>query len=124
MPILFYDGHCALCQRSVRILARIDTHRRLQFAPLGGSTASHHHITDPPSGNTAVYLDDLGHTHRYADAPLRAARDTRTLLGRLATLALILPRPLRTSIYNAIAKRRRNTPPTSCVIPTDPRFLN
>lgn len=38
-PIVFFDGECGLCDRSVRFLLRIDKRKRLLFAPLQGQTA-------------------------------------------------------------------------------------
>lgn len=38
--IVFYDGHCALCHRSVRWLLDHDPYQRLLFAPLQGATAA------------------------------------------------------------------------------------
>ncbi|MCX8072193.1 MAG: DUF393 domain-containing protein [Candidatus Binatia bacterium] len=38
--IVFYDGECGLCQRSVRWLLDHDPYQRLVFAPLQGATAA------------------------------------------------------------------------------------
>ena len=38
-PVLFYDGTCGLCNRSVRLLLRLDRHARLRFAPLQSELA-------------------------------------------------------------------------------------
>lgn len=38
--IVFYDGECGLCQRSVRWLLDHDPYQRLAFAPLQGRTAA------------------------------------------------------------------------------------
>jgi predicted DCC family thiol-disulfide oxidoreductase YuxK len=38
-PVLFFDGHCYLCNESVRLLLKLDRHRRLRYAPLQGETA-------------------------------------------------------------------------------------
>lgn len=37
--LLFYDGQCGLCDRTVQLLLRIDKHQRFAFAPLQGTTA-------------------------------------------------------------------------------------
>jgi predicted DCC family thiol-disulfide oxidoreductase YuxK len=37
--IVFYDGHCGLCNRVVRWLVRIDRQALLHYAPLEGDTA-------------------------------------------------------------------------------------
>jgi len=38
-PVLFFDGECGLCNRSVRFLLRMDRHGRLKFAPLQSDLA-------------------------------------------------------------------------------------
>lgn len=38
--IVFYDGECGLCQRSIRWLLDHDPYQRLLFAPLQGATAA------------------------------------------------------------------------------------
>jgi predicted DCC family thiol-disulfide oxidoreductase YuxK len=38
-PVLFFDGECGLCNRSVRFLLRMDRNGRLHFAPLQSDLA-------------------------------------------------------------------------------------
>lgn len=37
--ILFYDGECVLCNRSIHLAIRLDRHARLRHAALQGATA-------------------------------------------------------------------------------------
>jgi predicted DCC family thiol-disulfide oxidoreductase YuxK/protein-S-isoprenylcysteine O-methyltransferase Ste14 len=37
-PIIFFDGNCGLCQRSVRTVIQLDAGETFRFAPLGGKT--------------------------------------------------------------------------------------
>ncbi len=37
--LIFFDGECPLCHRSVRHIIEIDVHKRFVFAPLKGETA-------------------------------------------------------------------------------------
>lgn len=46
--LLFYDGQCGLCDRTVQLLLRIDKHQRFAFAPLQGATAQTHLKNLPP----------------------------------------------------------------------------
>ena len=39
-PVVFYDGACGLCQRSVRFLLLADRRKCLGFASLQGRTAA------------------------------------------------------------------------------------
>ncbi len=58
--IVFYDGDCGLCQRSVQWLMRHDRAGRLVYAPLGGETATAAlaNITLPPNLDSIVFYDD------------------------------------------------------------------
>jgi predicted DCC family thiol-disulfide oxidoreductase YuxK len=38
-PIVFFDGVCGLCDRTVKWLLKVDRQRSLRFAPLQGETA-------------------------------------------------------------------------------------
>jgi predicted DCC family thiol-disulfide oxidoreductase YuxK len=38
--VVLYDGGCALCQRSVRLLNSLDRHARLSYAPLDAKWSS------------------------------------------------------------------------------------
>lgn len=106
-PIVFYDGVCGLCNRSVKWIVKRDHQRRFRFAPLQGETAKQHL---PPLGNdpdqwSVVLLDDEG-LHERSDAALRIARGLGGLWGMLGSLLLLIPRPCRDWGYRQIAKRR------------------
>lgn len=36
--VVFYDGDCGLCQRSVAAIVKVDSKKELFFAPLNGVT--------------------------------------------------------------------------------------
>ena len=38
--LVFYDEECPLCNKAVRYILDIDTHKRFAFAPLSGETAA------------------------------------------------------------------------------------
>src|SRR6478736_4952024 len=59
--IVFYDGVCGLCARSVQVLVRLDRGRAFHYAPLQGTTAdaARARFRDfPQSLDTVVYLED------------------------------------------------------------------
>ncbi len=49
MYLIFFDGECALCNRSVRFVLAKDKKKRFYFAPLGGETAKQMGITEMES---------------------------------------------------------------------------
>jgi predicted DCC family thiol-disulfide oxidoreductase YuxK len=104
--IVFYDGVCGLCQGFVRFLFKRDDLGIFQFAPLQGATAAEQlPALDDDERNWSVMLSDETGIHQRSDASLR----TVSRLGgiwALARLLLIVPRPIRDSIYQAIARHR------------------
>ena len=109
--ILFFDGNCALCHRSVRYLIHTDTSKRLYFAPLQGLTAQA--ILAPEerqSLQTVIYRRGAAdgsviHWLR-SDAVLLALIDTGSNWRYLARLLHYLPRRMRDWCYDRIANKR------------------
>lgn len=106
-PILFFDGACGLCTRSVQWALRHDRRGVLRFAPLRGQTfaALGTAGTQPPKVDSAVLAVDGAFLIR-SDAVLGLLK---ALGGRWAVLAAagrIIPRPLRDWAYDRVARRR------------------
>jgi len=105
-PILFYDGECGFCQRTVQWALRHDRHRRLWFAPLQGTT----YRSLAPAGapvdlSTIVFLAPQGMRMRSS-----AIVALLTALGgawrALGVLLWLVPRPVRDAGYGFVARRR------------------
>lgn len=63
--ILFYDGECVLCNRSVHLAVRLDRHARLRHAALQGATAKRLlGDLDPEELMQGVTLYDQGRVFR------------------------------------------------------------
>jgi predicted DCC family thiol-disulfide oxidoreductase YuxK len=126
--IIFFDGVCNLCNRSVDFLIRRDKRNRLLFAPLQGEMAKRMiPALNADNFSTFIYCED-GRYYSRSSAAIRA-------LGRLSPLwslvkvFLLLPPFLRDAIYNYIAKNRYNWfgKKETCRIPTPDereKFLN
>ena len=105
-PILFYDGACGLCDRSVRWIMQRDRAQRIRFAPLQGKTYADLGHTDKPDDlSTIVALID-GELLTRSDAALAIGRELGGLWKLLARLASIVPRPVRDACYRLIARHR------------------
>ncbi|HET8632958.1 MAG TPA: DCC1-like thiol-disulfide oxidoreductase family protein [Gemmatimonadales bacterium] len=135
MPILFYDGRCGLCARSVHwVLAHERADRSLRFAPLQGRIAA-----AALAGEAALATPDSVVWHEPGadgDPPLTLVKSDAVLrvwlyVGgpwRLAAwLGRPIPRVLRDRIYDLVARHRhRLSPGPACLVPTPtqrPRFL-
>jgi predicted DCC family thiol-disulfide oxidoreductase YuxK len=105
-PVLFFDGECGLCNRSVRWLLARDRRRVLHFAPLQGRMAAQKLVVLPSDyKDWAVALWDEDGIHYESDAMLRAVAHLGGL-WRLARLLLIIPRVIRNGVYRFVARNR------------------
>jgi predicted DCC family thiol-disulfide oxidoreductase YuxK len=106
---LFYDGHCGLCQRSVRlILAEDATGSAFRFAPLQGETFQ---ALVPPKEREALPLSLVVQTEK--GALLTRSSGVLHILQRLggvwrllAGLVVLLPASLRDRLYDGVARIR------------------
>ncbi len=116
--IVFYDGDCGLCQKSISFLAKIDKKKELYFAPLNGDTYKEK-FKSSSNLSTVVFYN-----HTVISLKSEAIIEVCKSLGgikRLAVLLRIFPLKFRDMIYDLIADRRKNV---SCVIfAKDQRFL-
>jgi predicted DCC family thiol-disulfide oxidoreductase YuxK len=114
-PVLIYDVDCAFCQRSVRLLARLDRRQRFRFstraAEYGRGILQAHPWLHQEDSLILVTADDV---YIRSDAVIRAA----AALGgpwRLLKAALVVPRPLRDGAYRIVARLRRRFAREICV---------
>lgn len=116
--IVFYDGDCGLCQRSIAFLSKIDTKKELIFAPLNGET---YQMFFKGSSNLSTVVF---YNHEKISVKSEAILEVCKSLGgikKMATLLRIFPLKFRDMVYDLIANRRKNV---SCIIlPKDKRFL-
>ncbi|MFA6236200.1 MAG: DUF393 domain-containing protein [Bacteriovorax sp.] len=119
MNIVFYDGDCGLCQRSIRFLVSADRKKQLLFAPLNGE-AYKKIYGEIQSPLTTVVFHNTGRTFEKSNAFLEICR----LIGGKFTFFYffkIVPRFIRDFVYDAIAARRKMI---SCtLLSKDERFL-
>ncbi|HLK16196.1 MAG TPA: DCC1-like thiol-disulfide oxidoreductase family protein [Fimbriimonadaceae bacterium] len=119
-PIVFYDGDCGLCARSVQFVLKRDKESRFRFAPLQGATAER--LIGPPQGKpeawTFTLLDESGVYDRSTGA-LKILQHLKWG-AFLPALGLLIPRPLRDLVYRGIARVRYRIwgRANSCLLPT------
>ena len=125
--VLFFDGDCAFCSKSVRQVVRFDKHARVSFAPLQGKLAAEmgfarHAAAD--DGTMVLLRESDGQVFTRSAALIELAR----ALGggwRIFTLARFIPKPLRDRVYRWIADHRYlfKGKSDACSLP-DPELLN
>ncbi|TAE31167.1 MAG: DUF393 domain-containing protein [Candidatus Kapaibacterium sp.] len=110
--IVFFDGVCHLCHGAVNLLLRIDSRKRLYYAPLQGASyqelCTQHPLQTlphPASLATIVFLTDDGRIFTKSDAAVRIG----ACLGgvyRLALVLLLVPRFFRDALYDWVSGNR------------------
>lgn len=106
-PIVFMDGECALCTRAARTIARLDKAEEFRICPIQtplGRAILCHYDMNPGDPATWLYLEN-GVAHGSMEGVVRAGRRMGGI-ARLTALLLILPRPVRDSLYNCIVRTR------------------
>jgi predicted DCC family thiol-disulfide oxidoreductase YuxK len=120
-PILFFDGHCGVCTRSVQWLLKRDRSGELRFASLQGSTYASLDVAGKPQDLSTAVLFESGVLHTQSTAVLRALVSIGGVWSFVGRMLLIVPRLIRDPIYRAVAIRRNTLLSTSssCPIPTE-----
>jgi len=103
--IIFFDDDCLLCNKTVLFLLKRDTHKTLQFAPIGGDTFQALNLeTISANKNTVIFF-------KSGKISLRSTAILKTLSHlpfpwKLATIFTIIPKPIRDFFYRYVAKNR------------------
>lgn len=107
--LIFYDGHCGLCHRAVKLALRQDPDgNRFRFAPLEGSTLRRRLTPDAIDqlSDSLVVLPSDGPLLQQSDAVLRILDEIGggwRILGRICAR---VPRSLRDLVYRFVARVR------------------
>ncbi|BDC50847.1 hypothetical protein F183_A31630 [Bryobacterales bacterium F-183] len=125
--ILYYDGHCGLCHRSVQFVLKHDPDgSRFRFAPLQSESFTR----NIPAATRAQLPDSVviwtpdRRALTQSDAVLHMLRRLGGIWAIFAALGRLIPRPLRNWMYARIAAIRHRLfakPEAAC--PLMPRNL-
>ena len=105
-PILFYDGACGLCARTVQWCLRHDRRRVLCFAPLQGRTYAALPDSTKPTGLETMVLSDGDGLHVRSRAVVRMLGHIGGGWSVVGALGRLVPRYLGDAGYNFVARRR------------------
>lgn len=107
MPIVLYDGGCALCARAVRFIVPRDARGRFQFRSLQDPDTrawlARHGPGELP--DSLIFIGE-GRLLFRGDAALAICRELRAPWPWLGHLFALLPRAARDALYDAVARRR------------------
>jgi predicted DCC family thiol-disulfide oxidoreductase YuxK len=118
--LVFYDGNCGFCSRSIRILHSLDHKDRIHFAPLGGETATLHGVASDFNADTAIVIRLSDHRKfEKSAAALQCLRALGGIPSCVASLLSFIPGRLRDRFYDLIARHRHRlfSPDHICDIP-------
>jgi predicted DCC family thiol-disulfide oxidoreductase YuxK len=119
--VLFFDGECGFCTRSVRWVYHLDEKGRVVFAPLQGESAKELGLLGyaEKGGGSMVILRELdGKTFLKSEALIELGRTLGGLWRLLAVLFSIFPKRLRDGVYDLVAKNRYRLS-GACVLPDE-----
>jgi predicted DCC family thiol-disulfide oxidoreductase YuxK len=119
--IVVFDGVCCLCAHGLKFLLAHERDHVLRFAAAqsaAGRELLRRHGFDPQDLKTFVFIKE-GVVYVRSDGALEVARHLR-LPWRMFRLLRLLPRRLRDSIYDLVARNRYRWfgKQESCIVPS------
>lgn len=121
--ILFYDGECGLCTRSVRFFLWVDKRKRLRFAPLQGETAEARlpeKLRKAECLSTVVYARGESEPLVRSEAVGIALVDIGGFWRGVGRFILLFPLGLREAVYRFVARHRFKVfSKGACALPTE-----
>ncbi len=105
--LVFFDGVCGLCDRSVDFAITEDRERVLRFTPLQGITAKEYaERLSTVKTDSIILIDDTGIYDRSC-AVLRICSQMGNI-WRCTAIFYLVPKFIRNFIYDSVAKNRYN----------------
>ena len=126
--IVFYDGDCGFCNRSVALIIKHDKTQEILFASIQSEFTLGFFIENqfekPDLSTFYFYSEDK--LFSKSTAALKVVKYFSGVWGMLS-VGVIVPRFIRDYFYDAIAKRRQRISKGYCFLPTEEqknRFLD
>ena len=118
--ILFYDGDCGFCNRSVNYVLKRDTSKSIHFASLQSEITKalfEKNNWQQPDLSTFYFMEH-GELFKKSRAAFRVASYFPWYLKWFQVFRIV-PNGVRDWVYDQVAKRRRKISKGYCVIPTE-----
>ena len=118
--IVFYDGECGFCNRSVAFVLKHDKTKSIHFASIQsgysiGLFEQNNWITPDLS---TFYFYDNGELFEKSSAAIKVAKYFSYPQTSIRSL-VVIPRFIRDDVYDLIAKKRHRISKGYCVVPTE-----
>ncbi|KGN51836.1 uncharacterized protein LOC101209995 [Cucumis sativus] len=107
--VVIYDGVCHLCHRGVKWVIKVDKYKKIKFCCLQSKTAEPYlrlsGLDREDVSHRFVFIEGHGSYHQASTAALRVLSYLPLPYSALSAF-LIIPTPLRDSIYDTVARHR------------------
>lgn len=119
-PIVFYDGDCGFCNKSVQFILNNETSDAIHFAPLQSEFAQSFFTSKglPAPDMSTFYFWDKTTMYSKSSGALRVINYLKFPFP-LLKIGFIFPRFLRDWVYDFIAKRRHQLAAGFCALPME-----
>lgn len=119
-PIVFYDGDCGFCNKSVQFILNNESNDAIHFAPLQSEFAQSFFTSKglPTPDMSTFYFWDKTTMYSKSSGALRVINYLKFPFP-LLKIGFIFPRFLRDWVYDVIAKRRHQLAAGFCALPTE-----
>lgn len=107
--VLFFDGECGFCQKSVRWIHEFDDKGWIEFAPLQGELAEKFGLggyAEKGGGSLVVLREPDGEIFTKSDAVAELGKALGGVFRVLAFMLSRIPGKLRDGIYDWVARNR------------------
>ena len=118
-PVVFYDGECLLCNRSIQWIIKNDTKDRFRFSTLDKLVSNEVRILEGVPIPDSIIVMDKGKMYFQSEAVLLILSKMAMPYKLLSMLSNIIPLSVRNKMYQLIAKYRYRWfgKADSCILP-------
>ena len=119
--VLFFDGECGFCKRSVRFVYEFDERGMIQFAPLQGDLAGKFGLkgyAEKGGGSMVILREEDGEVFKKGDALIELGKALGGVFCVLAFGFSFFPERFRNGLYDLVAKNRYKLA-GSCELPDE-----
>jgi predicted DCC family thiol-disulfide oxidoreductase YuxK len=107
--VMFFDGECGFCQKSVRFVYEFDERGLIEFAPLQGHFATELGLlsyAEKGGGSLVVLREQDGEVFTKSDALVELGKALGGVFYLLAMMLSGLPKRFRNGAYDLVARNR------------------